>query len=186
MRSRQRRRGRGGRCPSLLTDVSDLAHAVFGRLGIGGEVFLHHRAKSSGIVTLRPAEPRRGIAVEIVRSGNAVAHGTKIRLVGLVVPDLAHPRGAAAAGRVIRSGDRLPIVENDNVGRCGDRRVGLRLLGVDSPVDLVLDRRVHVEGACGREMLVRVGTRRDCLSLYRGKLGRRATADLERHYTTKV
>src|SRR6202030_1571600 len=108
---------------SLFPDVGDLAHSGLRRSGIAGEVFLHYRAKPGGIVALGPAESGRGIAIKIVRSRDPVAHRTKIRLVRLVVPDLAHCRGAATAGRMVRSGDRLAVVENHNIGGCGDGRV---------------------------------------------------------------
>src|SRR6266550_6054817 len=110
---------------------------------------------------------------------NPVANRPEVGLVGLVVPDFGYGGGASAAGRMVGSCNWLPVVENDHVRCRHDRSVGLRLLGIDSTVDLILDRRIHVEGACVIQMLIGVGPRGDGLSLHRGELRGGAVADLK-------
>src|SRR2546423_13279316 len=88
---------------------------------------------------------------------NPVANGPQVGLVGLIVPDFGYGSGASAARRMVGSCDWLPIVENDHVRCRHDCSVGLRLLGIDSTIDLILDRRIHVEGARVIQMLIGVG-----------------------------
>src|SRR4051812_33917690 len=139
-----------GRSPTLLTDLGDSANAGFRRVGIVGEVFLHHRAKAVGIKGLRPAEPRRRITVEPVAAGDSIAHRSQIWLVWLIVPDFGNGGGASAPRRGVRRRYRLPVVQKHKNNRVDYCRVGPPLSPLRAPPDPVFHPGIQIQSPSAR------------------------------------